>query len=110
VIRLWRISLRSTLLLDGEGSHYINNCVSVRKALEDSGKVAAVFQGHYHPGSYNLINGIHYCTINAMVEGPFPENNAYAIVEVLGDKMIVTSHRAAKSVYRFDQPKLTPQF
>jgi len=82
----------------------------VRKVLEDSGKVVAVFQGHHHAGSYNLINGIHYYTLAAMCEGPYPENNAYAIVEVLGDRMIVTGNRAAKSVYRFNQPELTLQF
>jgi len=97
-------------LLDGEGSVYVNNAVDVRKVLEDSGKVAAVFQGHHHAGSYNLINGIHYYTLKAMIEGPYPENNVFAIVEVLGDRMIVTDNRATKSVYRFDQPKLTPQF
>ena len=54
--------------------------------------------------------GSRYYTLSAMCVGPFPENNVYAVVEVLGDKMIVTGHRAAKSVYRFDQQELTPQF
>ncbi|MCF7954625.1 MAG: metallophosphoesterase [Phycisphaerae bacterium] len=78
--------------LDGEGEYYFNNGVNVRKILEESGKVAAVFQGHHHAGGYNLINGIHYYTFPAMCEGPFPENNAYTIVDVLEDRIIVTGY------------------
>ncbi len=79
-------------LLEGQGSLYVDNAVAVRTILEDSGKVLAVFQGHHHAGSYNLINGIHYYTLKAMVEGPFPQNNAYAVVEVLPDRIIITGY------------------
>jgi predicted phosphodiesterase len=83
-------------LLDGAGSHYVKNAAEVRQILEQSGKVLAVFQGHRHDGSYNLIEGIHYYTLKAMVEGPGPANNSYAIVEVLPDMSItVTGYRTA---------------
>ena len=78
-------------LLDGAGSHYVNNAADVRKILEASGKVMAVFQGHYHAGSYHEIQGIHYYTLKAMVEGSGVQNNAYAIVEVHADRSITVS-------------------
>ena len=88
-------------LLDGEGSHYINNAVEVRQILEDSGKVLAVFQGHQHDGQYNLINGIHYYTLPAVVEGAGQKNNAYAIVEIHRDNSIsvVGYHKAFSRVF-----------
>lgn len=78
-------------LLDGTGSHYVNNAADVRQILEASGKVLAVFQGHYHSGAYSQIQGIHYYTLKAMVEGSGAENNAYAIVEVHSDRSITVS-------------------
>ena len=83
-------------LLDGTGSYYVKNAIEVRQVLEQSGNVLAVLQGHHHDGSYNLINGIHYYTLKAMVEGPGPENNSYAIVEVRPDmSVIVTGYSKA---------------
>jgi 3',5'-cyclic AMP phosphodiesterase CpdA len=80
-------------LLDGTGEHYVKNAAEVRTVLENSDKVIAVFQGHYHTGSYNQINGIHYYTLKAMVEGAYPSNNAFAIVEVvLGSKITIDGY------------------
>jgi alkaline phosphatase len=85
-------------LLDGTGSVYVNNAVQVRKILQASGKVLAVFQGHHHAGSYSLISGIHYYTLKALVEGSGPENNSYAIAEVYPDNSItITGYRKAVS-------------
>lgn len=58
------------------------NADEVRRILEDSGKVKAVFQGHYHKGSFSEINGIFYYTLKAVVDGEGLENNNYAIVEL----------------------------
>ena len=83
-------------LLDGAGSHYVKNAAEVRQIIEQSGRILAVFQGHLHDGDYSLINGIHYYTLKAVVEGPGPENNSYAIVEVRPDKSItITGYRKA---------------
>lgn len=83
-------------LLDGAGPHYVKNADEVRQILDQSGRVLAVFQGHYHDGSYSRINGIHYYTLRAMVEGPGTENNSYAIVEIRPDMSIaVTGYRKA---------------
>ncbi len=82
-------------LLDGEGSIYVNNAADVRKALEASGNTLAVFQGHHHSGSYRRIEGIHYYTLRAMVEGSGPENNAYAIVDIRPGRIAVEGYRRA---------------
>jgi len=80
-------------LLDGTGEHYVKNADAVRTVLEKSNKVIAVFQGHYHPGSYTLINGIHYYTLKAMVEGAYQTSNAFAIVEVVpGSKITIDGY------------------
>ncbi len=71
----------------GDGDYFVNNSEEVRKILEDSGKVLAVFQGHYHEGAYNKINNIHYITEKALIEGSGYANNSYSIatVTVSGD-------------------------
>jgi predicted phosphodiesterase len=85
-------------LLDGTGSVYVNNATDTRQILEQSGKVTSVFQGHHHEGSYSYIEGIHYYTLKAMVEGPGEKNNSYAIVEILPDRSItITGYRKAVS-------------
>jgi predicted phosphodiesterase len=83
-------------LLDGDGSHFVDNAKEVRSILQASGKVLAVFQGHRHAGNYSIIEGIHYYTLKAMVDGSGPENNSYATVEVRNDNcIIVTGYRKA---------------
>ena len=83
-------------LLDGTGSYYVKNADDVRQILQKSGKVLAVFQGHHHEGSYSYIRQIHYYTLKAQVEGPGPENNSYAIVEIRPDMSItVTGYHKA---------------
>ena len=57
----------------------------------------AVFQGHHHEGRYSSIEGIHYYTLKAVVEGPGQENNSYATVEVQPNHdVIVTGYRKAQ--------------
>ena len=69
-------------LLDGVGDQYVNNSTQVRAILEESKKVMAVFQGHYHEGDYNKINNIHYITQKALIEGSGEKNSSYSIVTV----------------------------
>lgn len=69
-------------LMDGEGELYVKNAREVRALLEDSSKVQIVFQGHKHEGDYHQINGIHYITQKAMVDGSGAENSSYSIVEL----------------------------
>lgn len=85
-------------LLDGAGPVYVKNAAQVRDILKASGRVLAVFQGHHHPGAYNCIDGIHYYTLKAVVEGHGPDNSAYAVVETRRDgSMVVTGYRKATS-------------
>ena len=85
--------------LDGDGNVQVVNRADIRAILEGSDRVLAVFQGHDHKGAYSFINGIHYYTLKAVVEGSGPENNAYAIVDVRADLDIgVTGYRRAVSM------------
>jgi predicted phosphodiesterase len=68
--------------LDVGDSYGVKNAPAVREVLERSGKVLAVFQGHFHVNDYREINGVHYVTVHAMVEGASDEDSAYAAVEV----------------------------
>jgi predicted phosphodiesterase len=84
--------------LGGRGGTYVKNAEEVRDILQESGKVLAVFNGHEHRGGYRLIEGIHYYTLKGMIEGAGPENNSYAIVEILNDNsIVVTGYRKAVS-------------
>ena len=58
----------------------VHSRTAIRRVMEESGKVAAVVQGHYHRGAHVLINSIPYITLPAMVEGE--TQNSYGILEV----------------------------
>ena len=80
--------------LDVANDYGVKNAAEVRKVLEGSGKVLAVFQGHSHKNDYKEIAGIHYCTLVAMVEGSGAENNGYSTVDLGRDGTIrVTGFR-----------------
>lgn len=77
--------------LDVTGNTGVRNAAKVRQLLQDSKRVLAVFQGHHHAGHHSHIEGIHYYTLKAMVEGSGEKNNSYAIVDVHDDNSIVVS-------------------
>jgi len=89
--------------LDVDGHYAVKNAPEVRTALEASGKVLAVFQGHFHRNAYRQIAGIHYCTLAAMVEGSGPENNAYATMEILADDAIRIRGFRKQESYRWER-------
>jgi alkaline phosphatase len=62
--------------------HGVKNAPQVRRILEEAENVLAVFQGHMHTGGYAQLEGIHYCTLRAMVEGPGVENVAHGVVVI----------------------------
>jgi len=68
--------------LDVSNNHGVKNALEIRKVLEQSGRVLAVFQGHSHRNDYHDINGIHYCTLVAMIEGSGAENNGYSLLSL----------------------------
>ncbi len=89
--------LDSPLITDKK--HCPGNADDVRKVLEQSGNVIAVFQGHYHKGSLNMLNNIFYYTLKAVVEGSGMENNNYAIVEINeGMKLKIIGFRKTESI------------
>lgn len=59
----------------------VNNAERVVEVLERHSQVLAVVQGHHHPGHYSHRRGIHYLTLQGMIEQAAPANS-YAIVEV----------------------------
>lgn len=77
--------------LDVNNHYGVKNAAAVRKVLEDSGKVRAVFQGHSHKNDLKEINGIPYCVHRAMVEGSGKENNGYSTMDILENGLIRVS-------------------
>jgi len=69
-------------------AHGVKNAPAIRAILEKAGNVLAVLQGHLHSGGYSKIAGIHYVTLRAMIEGPGPENNAFALATIDADDRI----------------------
>jgi predicted phosphodiesterase len=87
--------------LDVTKQYSPKNTADVRKLLEASGNVLAVFQGHSHKNDYQNIAGIHYCTLVAMVEGNGAENNSYTTLDILpGNVLRLTGFKQQKS-YRW---------
>jgi hypothetical protein len=85
--------------LDGSVDECVRNSAEVRGILESSGKVLAAFHGHDHKGGHRVVNGIHYYTLVAVVEGSGATNNAYAVAEVRPDLSIaITGYRRAVSM------------
>lgn len=68
--------------LDSDDELAVRNAPEVRRILERSGRVVAVFTGHHHAGGFNRINGIPYYTLPAVIEGQDAADNAYAIASV----------------------------
>lgn len=84
--------------LDNAKQHGVKNGPEVRRVLEESGKVLAVFQGHSHQNDHQEHGGIHYCTLRAMVEGAGVPNNAFTAIDILpGNALRVNGFQKQKS-------------
>ena len=80
--------------LKPEANYAVKQCVEVRKILEESRQVMAVFQGHSHKNELKEIKGIPYCTLAAMVEGAGAENSAYSLLEIMpGGRLVLKGYR-----------------
>jgi alkaline phosphatase len=90
--------------LDVSNNHGVKNCPDVRRILEASGKVLAVFQGHSHRNDLSEIGGIHYCTLVAMVEGSGAENNGYLVMDIGPDGAIRLTGFRKQENYRWSGP------
>ncbi len=71
--------------LDVENAYSAKSAPAVRKILEDSERVVAVFQGHSHKNDYHEIENIHYCTLRAMVEGSGEGSSGYSLLKIFAD-------------------------
>lgn len=70
--------------------HNAWNDAAIVKAMEDSGTVAAYFNGHNHVGNYYAErNGIHYVNLQGMVEG---DTNAFSVVSVYKDTIEIDGY------------------
>ena len=87
--------------LDVADNYGVKNCADVRKVLEGSKKVLAVFQGHSHKNDYREIGGIHYCTLVAMVEGSGPQNSGYSTMDVRPDGTITLTGFCKQKGYKW---------
>lgn len=58
--------------------HRLYNSVEINDLLHESGKVKAVYQGHYHPGAESRHGDIEYFSFPAMCEN----ENAYYILNI----------------------------
>ncbi len=63
------------------------NDIELIELLESYPCVVALFSGHYHSGNYAKKRGIHYLTLQGMVETE--NSNAYSIIEVYSDHLKV---------------------
>ena len=68
-------------------AHTVKNAAEIRSLLEKSGKVLAVFTGHYHDGGYQRVNNIDYIGLqaNAAYGNDANYHNQYATVDVRAD-------------------------
>ena len=81
-----------------EPQHIVKNAAAVRAVLEKSGKVKGVITGHQHKGGANVVNGIPYYSLRALVCDSGEGNNSFAEVAVYADgSFTVTGWRNAVS-------------
>ncbi len=81
-----------------EPSHMVKNAAALRAIFEKSGKVKGVFTGHQHIGGTNVVNGITYYSLRALVCGSGEGNNSFAEVAVYLDGSFTVKgwHHAAQ--------------
>lgn len=90
--------------LDVASPHSVRNHAEVRRVLESSGRVRAVFQGHSHKNDLQDIGGIHYCTLVAMVEGSGKSSSGCAAVELHSDGTIQVKGFLRQQSYQWMPP------
>ncbi len=68
----------------------------IRHLLHESGVVVAYLNGHYHKGGYEKEGGLHFVTLEALVESPEGEN-AFGIVEVYDNRLEINGYGSLSS-------------
>jgi manganese-dependent ADP-ribose/CDP-alcohol diphosphatase len=72
-------------LLPADDVHNLWNSDEIVKIFESCGCVSAYFCGHRHGGGYFEQKGIHYITVEGMVEAG--QENAYGVVRLCGNRV-----------------------
>lgn len=67
--------------------HNLWNYKDMQAMLSEYDNVMAYFNGHNHAGNYGEVGGVHYVTVEGMLETP--DTTAYAIIEVYEDKVVM---------------------
>ena len=81
-----------------EPNHVVKNAAAVRALMESSGKVKGVITGHQHKGGANVVNGIPYYSLRALVCDSGEGNNSFAETAIYADgSFTVTGWRNAVS-------------
>ncbi len=80
----------------------------LRRILEASGKVRAVFNGHVHRNHLDVIAGIPYVTIQSLIENldedaPGRPAAAHAVATVSDSRIVVRVHGNDPARYQFDR-------
>lgn len=76
------------------GQYTLFNSPEVTQTLSGSPYAKAVITGHHHPGGYEMKDGIHYLSLQGMVQG---EQNSYVIAEIYKDKIVIKGHGREES-------------
>lgn len=80
---------------DNINDHVIMNRDKALDIFESSGKVKAVFTGHYHYGDYVKHNGISYLTFSSLC---LYDDVTFAVVSIDNKKVTVEGHGRQKSM------------
>ena len=70
-----------------EDVHNLWNADEVLARIDAHPCVRAYLNGHNHAGNYGLRDGVHYLTLQGMVDTP---HTSYAVVEVSDTKLVIT--------------------
>jgi 3',5'-cyclic AMP phosphodiesterase CpdA len=79
----------------------------LRRVLEQSGKVRAVFNGHVHWNHFDVINGIPYFTLQSLIENVEPDAPgrpaaAFTVCDVSERRLVVNVHGEHPAHYQVD--------
>ncbi|MCS7014100.1 MAG: metallophosphoesterase [Chloroherpetonaceae bacterium] len=79
-----------------EGHGILWNYAEVQSLIFSSPNSAVWFNGHYHKGAETVERGVHFISLEALVEAP-EGSNAFGIVEVYPDRLVLHGEGAMKS-------------
>ena len=68
-----------------DNNHNLWNYKDMQAMLGQYDNVMAYFNGHNHAGNYGVVDGVHYVTVEGMLETA--DTTAYAIIEVYNDRI-----------------------